>query len=396
MTADTVARLAPMLVALWPVMAAVFVVFLITGVALPVLPLHVHEGLGQSTFVVGLIVSAQFVASLLSRVYAGAFSDRRGPKQAVIVGLFLSAIAGIFYLASLFVMDQPMLAVGLLLVGRGIFGGAESFVITGAQAWALALVSHQHAGKSISWVGTAMYAAMALGAPLGSIAFNVFGFVAIGLVTLLVPVVTLFGVLPMRPVPPQPQVRGALGKVARAVWVPGLGVAFTSLGFGAVSAFGVLQFVDRGWEPAWLSFTAFAAAFIMARIFLGGLSDRFGGARVSLIFASVEAVGLALIGFSPWPWLGFVGAALTGLGYSLVYPGLGLEAVRRAPPESRGLAMAVYTGFLDISLGLLGPILGYVATGAGLGSVFIIGSLIVLCTLPVALWLVANPPQPRP
>jgi hypothetical protein len=53
--------------ALWPIIAAVFVAFLVTGLAMPVLPLHVHEGLGLDIFVVGLVASAQFGAALLSR-----------------------------------------------------------------------------------------------------------------------------------------------------------------------------------------------------------------------------------------------------------------------------------------------------------------------------------------
>jgi hypothetical protein len=36
--------------------------------------------------------------------------------------------------------------------------------------------------------------------------------------------------------------------------------------------------------------------------------------------------------------LALVGVTLTGLGYSLVYPGFGVEALRHAPPQSRGLA----------------------------------------------------------
>jgi hypothetical protein len=52
---------------LLPLAAAVFVGFLVVGVAIPVLPLHVHHGLGMSTFVVGLVSGAQFAASLLSR-----------------------------------------------------------------------------------------------------------------------------------------------------------------------------------------------------------------------------------------------------------------------------------------------------------------------------------------
>ena len=69
----------------------------------------------------------------------------------------------------------------------------------------------------------------------------------------------------------------------------------------------------------------------------------------------VEAIGLALIWLAPGRVLAATGAALTGFGYALVYPGLGAEAVRRAPPQSRGLAMGAYTVFLDVALGLRQP-----------------------------------------
>ncbi|EPQ2864384.1 hypothetical protein NRF49_000796 [Klebsiella variicola] len=44
--------------ALMPVMAAVLVGFIIIGVALPVLPLHVKNDLGFGTFIVGLVAGA--------------------------------------------------------------------------------------------------------------------------------------------------------------------------------------------------------------------------------------------------------------------------------------------------------------------------------------------------
>ena len=69
--------------ALLPIMAIVFVEFLVIGVAMPVLPLHVHSGLGFGTFVVGLVAGSQFAASLISRPWAGHYSDSRGPKRAV-------------------------------------------------------------------------------------------------------------------------------------------------------------------------------------------------------------------------------------------------------------------------------------------------------------------------
>jgi MFS family permease len=82
--------------ALLPIMVVVLVAFLVTGVALPVLPLHVHQGLGLGAFVVGLVAGSQFVASLASRVWAGQFADGRGARHAVLAGL-LAAIAGGYF-----------------------------------------------------------------------------------------------------------------------------------------------------------------------------------------------------------------------------------------------------------------------------------------------------------
>jgi MFS family permease len=158
-------------------------------------------------------------------------------------------------------------------------------------------------------------------------------------------------------------------QVMAAVWLPGVGSALSSIGFGAIIAFSALLFVARGW-PAWPAFTAFATAFILTRIFLGHLADRFGGAKVALICVLIEAAGLGLIGLATWFALALTGAALTGVGYSLVYPGLGVEAVRRAPPQSRGFAMGAYTAFLDVALGFGTPALGLLADFAGLGAAF--------------------------
>src|SRR5919109_5649869 len=82
--------------ALLPIMGAVLIAFLVIGLALPVLPLHVHQGLGLSTFVVGLVTGSQFAASLISRVW-GHFSDVRGAKRAVVTGLLTAIISGLLY-----------------------------------------------------------------------------------------------------------------------------------------------------------------------------------------------------------------------------------------------------------------------------------------------------------
>ncbi len=148
--------------------------------------------------------------------------------------------------------------------------------------------------------------------------------------------------------------------------------------------FSSLLSVERGWSPVWLTFSAFAIALVIARLTLGQTPDRLGGAKVALVSVIVEAIGLALIWLAPGRMLAATGAALTGFGYALVYPGLGAEAVRRAPPQSRGLAMGAYTVFLDVALGFGNPALGLVAGWSGLGAVFLAGTILVLAGAVIA------------
>jgi MFS family permease len=152
-----------------------------------------------------------------------------------------------------------------------------------------------------------------------------------------------------------------------------------------------LLFARQGWANGWLAYTSYALAFILARVFLSHLADAVGGAKVALVFALVEAAGQALIWLAVRPEMALAGAALTGFGFSLVYPGFGVEAVRRVPAQSRGLAMGAYTAFLDLAQGLASPALGLIASGVTLNVVFLASAVTVLCAAIVALWLMANP-----
>jgi predicted MFS family arabinose efflux permease len=86
----------------------------------------------------------------------------------------------------------------------------------------------------------------------------------------------------------------------------------------------------------------------------------------------------------------YLGAAFTGFGYSLAFPGFGVEAVRRAPPQSRGLAMGAYVAFLDISLGITSPLAGVLAGGWGIGAVYLGGAIAVALSFGVALMLLRS------
>src|SRR4051812_1326983 len=244
--------------ALLPIMGVVFVAFLVIGVAMPVLPLHVHDGLGLGTFAVGLVAGSQFAASLVSRPWAGHFSDSRGANRGVEVGLLAAAAAGLLYLASLGFAKVPLASVSILLLGRGLLGTAESFIITAAVSWALALADARSTGKVIAWVGSAMFAAFAIGAPAGSALYAAYGFAAVAIATAAAPLLTLLLVVRLAALPTvRHQARYSFFEVLGTVWVPGLGSALGSVGFGAVTTFIALLFASRGWPNGWMAYSAY-------------------------------------------------------------------------------------------------------------------------------------------
>jgi predicted MFS family arabinose efflux permease len=268
--------------------------------------------------------------------------------------------------------------------------GAESFIVTGALTWGLALVAPQNSGKVIAWIGTAMYAAFAVGAPVGTAFYVVHGFFAIAVATAVVPLAVVPFILSLRAVAPLPQNQPPLATVLNAVLLPGLGLSLSSLGFGAITTFSTLLFVACGWVPVWVALTAFTTAFMVTRIALGHLPDKLGGAKVALVSVLLESAGLAVIWVAPSPGLAFIGAVLTGVGYALVYPGLGLEAVRRVPDQSRGLAMGTYTAFFDLGVGVSSPLLGLIAGHSSIGTVFLASTLVVLGAASIAARLLRN------
>ena len=83
--------------------------------------------------------------------------------------------------------------------------------------------------------------------------------------------------------------------------------------------------------------------------------------------------------------MAFAGAALTGFGFSLVFPALGVEAVGCVTPENRGSALGIYTAFADLSLGLTGPIVGLIVAGLGYSPIFLFAAVMAAAALGVTL-----------
>jgi MFS family permease len=371
-----------------PFMFIIFAIYLTVGMPLAALPLRVHDELGFNALTVGVTLSIQPLLTLLTRQFAGSLSDSRGPKFAVVLGGAVSVIAGAIYLSSTLPSLVPQASLGILFAGRAGFGIAESLVMTGGLAWAIAAVGPHHTGKVMVWVGIAMYAAVAVGAPLGIHLMSRpgigGGFVAVSWATILFAIMVLATAIFTPAVRPLHGERLPFLKVAVRIAPFGTGLSLATIGFGAIAAFAALDFQRMGWSGSGFALTGFGVAYILTRVLFGSWPDRFGGARVAFWSLLIEAAGQILFWLAFDPALAFAGAILTGVGFSLVFPSFGIEAVKQIPAASRGAALGAYVAFFDVGFAIAGPLTGLIAGTFGYPSVFAAGAAAAVAGLLVA------------
>jgi MFS family permease len=365
------------LLALLPQVAVVFFGMAAVGVPLPVLPVLVHDTLGYGAVMVGWVIGCQSLATVLTRGIAGPLCDRHGPRFVMLTGLPCAAFAGLLYLLAAVLPVPGILRLAVLLLGRLLLGCAESLFLTGTLTWGIGRMGPGATGKVMSWQGIAMYAALALGGPAGIAIERYLGFAAVAVVTILCPLIGL-GVawsLPGVARTTAGKARTGFLSVIGLVWQPGAVLALGTVAVAAISAFVALDFAARGWAQAGLAFSGFGGGYILLRLIGGHLPDRIGGRRVGIISLLGLTLGQLLIFLAPIQAVALLGALVSGIGFSLVFPAMGVEAMRRTTPEVRGMAVAAYVAFFDIAFGVAGPVCGLIVAGFGYAAVFLFGAL---------------------
>ncbi|WP_342747501.1 MFS transporter [Mixta gaviniae] len=358
-----------------------FASYLTIGLPLAVLPGYVHDVMGYSAFWAGLVISLQYLSTLLSRPHAGRYADLWGPKRVVVFGLGGCLLSGVCYALAAISAGWPLASLALLCIGRLALGIGQSFAGTGSTLWGVGVVGSVHIGRVISWNGICTYGAMALGAPLGALIYHLGGILLLAAVIIVITLLAIVLALP------RPAVKGSKGKplpfraVLGKIWLFGLLLAMGSAGFGVIATFITLFYQAKGWSGAAFSLTLFSLAFVGARLLFPNSINRHGGLRVALVCFAVEALGLFIVWLSFTPWLANLGALLTGAGFSLVFPALGVVAVKAVPQQNQGSALATFTAFMDLSLGITGPVAGFIMSYAGVPVIYLLSGLLVCLAL---------------
>ena len=329
----------------------VFLGYLVLGISFGTLPGFITKSLHYNSLVVGIVLGIQSFATLVTRHLSGTLCDTKGSKRSVIIGLLFFIGTGIFYLLSCSSIKQHIVSISLLVAARILLGFGESFLITGALSWGIGLMGVKSSGKVMAWNGIAMYGGLAFGAPLGiAIQDNLsLGYAFVGV--LFFPALALAIAYVLKAVAPLGTLRVPFYTVVKSIWKQGTALAMSAIGFSVIASFITLYFAQQHWQNASLSLTVFGLTYIIARIPFAHYPDKYGGKKVGIFSLTIEVAGLLCLCFAASYSMALFAVALTGAGFSLVFPSLGVEAVKEVAPQNRGAALGAYAAFFDLALG---------------------------------------------
>lgn len=381
-----------------PVVIFNFLVYFIIGLPNAVIgALFVHEILGFSTAVAGMTLSLQYLGTFSTRLVSGHLVDRYGPKKILSYGLGATVLSGLFMclaalIAGLMTLSDPVryMALAVALVSRLFLGWGESWTATSVTTWNIRRVGRAHTSVAISWNGVTSYGGIAIGVTIGKYLSHFdthMGLLPVGIASALLAFIGLIALLcfytGVKPLPVKEGAHMSFLHALRKVLPYGAGLAAGSFSFGTISSFLALYFSENHWTHIGTAFAIFSVVFILGRLLFASQIDTRGGIPVAFASLIVGAIAMAIFCTVHTEIGATIGAALTGGGFSLLFPALGTMAVKTGGPEYSGVLLAAYSVFTDLTIFIVGPLMGFIQVKAGWNIMFAVVG--ILCLSGIAL-----------
>ena len=373
----------------------VFVAFFDFFVGLPLVPTYARD-LGASDVMVGVIVGAYSVTNLGGNVAAGFFLDRFGRRWPMLAGLAVTAVALIGYAAAN--SAESLLAV------RAIHGFAAAVLTPGAFAMLGDATPPEGRARTMGRSAAGIAIAAVVGPLFAGVAKEVIGydfvfFVAAGLMTV---TAIVYWVVSRRLAFAEPQgdqqglsmpnLAERPSEVFKRAGLLTASVAALALtvGIGTLSTYLPLHMEELG-QSASRSGAAFTVYAIMALIVMVGavgvIGDRYG--RLALVSAGlgVFGAGLLLMAATPALWAIFVGMAVIGLGFGLLFPAAAALVADSGGPRRRGTAFGIFYGAYSLGVVIGAFMSGQLAdasTGTT-GAPYAVAGVVVLVSVVICL-----------
>lgn len=342
---------------------------------LPTMPVFAVKALGADKSQVGYIIGVYTLSAVAIRPFAGYALDSLGRKK-----VFLWALG---FFALLIVSYHLAVSLLFLLVLRLLHGFTWGATTTGGGTIAADILPPGRRGEGIGYFGLSMTLAMALGPMaglwlMGDSQYGRLFFTAAFLGALAFLTATLVRH------PQLPLIRRALSWSAfvENKVLPVCTAMFLSMVvYGGVVSFITLYSEEIGITNGGLFFLAYAVAMSLTRPFAGRVMDHRGPGLVILVGFLCLIAGFLLLSASR-EIIGFTAAAvLMGIGNGNIWPTLQTMVINMVGPQRRGVANSTYFSAIDLGIGTGSIVLGWLAEGTSIGTMYLASALILLIPL---------------
>lgn len=334
---------------------------------------EVKGAIGVNTAGLGIVLLGGSFGSIPALLVAGRIVERFGTRKMIVTGYFAMALATSLIGFALQLGSAPALFAVMMLVGFCMATADVAINIDGAaieQKLGRSILPRLHAGYSIG-----AFVGVSLGTAATTINFPILAQV------LILSVLTAALPLIIRNYIPdgngkhehhessKPRVRVKLFTSRIVLWLA-LGIFGITLAEGASNDWLVLSFVDDyhvNRTEAGVAYACLMIAMTISRFFGGSIVDRLGRHRALRIFAVAGVIGILLVILGHNLVLGYIGAALWGVGVSLGFP-LFISAAGEGENAARKVSFVTTAGYAAFLVGP--PLLGFVGQAVGLLNMF--------------------------
>jgi len=340
----------------------------------PTFPLYVTQ-LGGSPFVVGIVLGSFAVTSVVFRPMIGHWADRWNAAGVMITGLIVMVTS--MFLCFLPWVEMTMFANGIRGIGwAGLNTGGYTLLAISAPEARRGEASGYYSGVQGS--ATIFFPAVALWLIHASFGgFEIVFGVAAGLAAAGAGASIFMSRCLSYDAQAAPMATGGLdwgglfNFFDRDVWLPSALLFCLNLSLPAVTSFIVLYAREIGIENFAWYFVTSGVTSLLARPFLGHVSDRIGRARSLASGFILQIASLVmLIAAATLPGV-LISGALYMLGNAIGSSTTLALAVERANPKRRGKAMATFSVAYPLSYGVASLLTGSAVEVAGYIGMFL-------------------------
>ena len=354
--------------------------FLASSATGPVLPRFVKLEFGHGETTVGFVAGCAALGALATRPFLSQFAARRGTRTMIITGSLLSAVG--------LACHSFVESVGPLYPLRIVMGMGQAAFLVGSMALAMELAPAERRGEATSLVLVGAQIGLAFGPLLGEeilgrsnyhgVWFSAAaGMVAAALVALAIQ-------------PPARTVQTAPAKSFHIAGVgPGAVLGIGQLGFIGFNTFVALYGRELGMSGVGSVFFLMSVIIVLIRFFGARLPDQLGPSVGATIALSMTALGLITVGATGTRGGLYLGTIGIGIGSAFLFTSLAAASTVGVADEDRASAIATFTIFLDLAIGLAPVVNGTIREAFDYRSMFFAAASFSLLALALMHVIVA-------